>query len=69
MNSTENSHWETENNMPDLNDFYAFKMTTSGDRPSVGSNNSNGDSGIGCSGAFVILMIIIAVLWFIGKVS
>lgn len=55
--------------MPNLNDFYAFKMTTSGDRPSVGSNNSNGDSGIGCSSAFVILMIIIAVLWFIGKVS
>ena len=55
--------------MPDLNDFYAFKMTTPGYRSSVGSNNSNGDSGIGCSGAFVILMIIIAVLWFIGEVS
>ena len=55
--------------MPNLNDFYAFKMTTSGDSPSGGSNNSNGDSGIGCSSAFVILMIIIAVLWFIGKVS
>ena len=55
--------------MPNLNDFYAFKMTTSGDRPTGGSNNSNGDSGIGCSSACVILMIIIAVLWFIGKIS
>ena len=54
--------------MPDLNDFYAFKMTTSGGSSS-GGNNSNGDSGIGCSSAFVMLMIIIAVLWFIGKAS
>lgn len=52
--------------MPDLNDFYAFKMTISG-----GSNNknSNGDGEIGCSGAFVITLIIITVLWFIGKLS
>jgi hypothetical protein len=55
--------------MPDLNDFYAFKMTTTGSSSSSGCNNNNGDSGIGCSGAFVILMIIIAVLWFIGEVS
>lgn len=57
--------------MPDLNDFYAFKMTTSSGSPSGGSNNknSNGDSEIWCSGTFVILLVIIAVLWFIGKLS
>ena len=57
--------------MPDLNDFYAFKMTTSGGISSGGSNNKNskGDGEIGCSGAFVILLIIIAVLWFIEKLS
>ena len=57
--------------MPDLNDFYAFKMTTSSGNQVGSSNNQNSgnNGGIGCSGAFVILMIIIAVLWFIGKVS
>ena len=55
--------------MPNLNDFYAFKMTTFADRPSGGNNNSNGDGGIVCSGDFVILIIIISVLWFIGKIS
>ena len=54
--------------MPDLNDFYAFKMTTSGGSSS-GGNNSNGDIEIGCSSAFVILVIIIAVLRFIWKAS
>lgn len=56
--------------MPELNDFYAFKTTTSGGS-SGGSNNQNnsGNSGMGCRSAFVILMIILAVLWFIGKVS
>ncbi len=57
--------------MPDLNDFYAFKMTASVGNQTDGSNNQNssGNGSFGCSGAFVILMIIIAVLWFIGKVS
>lgn len=57
--------------MPDLNDFYAFKMTSSGSGYSSGGTNQNisGNGSIGCNGAFVILMIIIVVLWFIGKVS
>lgn len=57
--------------MPDLNDFYAFKMTTSDRGYSSGGTNQNisGNGSIGCNGAFVILMIIIVVLWFIGKVS
>ena len=57
--------------MSDLNDFYAFKMTTSSRGCSSGGTNQNssGNGSISCSGAFVILMIIIAVLWFIGKVS
>ncbi len=57
--------------MPVLNDFYAFKMTTSGRGYSSGDTNQNssGNGGFGCSGAFVILMIIVAVFWFIGKVS
>ena len=50
--------------MPNLNDFYAFKITTSGGNQTSGSNGS-----IGYSGTFVILMIISAVLCFIGKVS
>ena len=57
--------------MPNLDDFYDFKMTTTGGGHSGGGNsqNSSENGNIGCSGAFVILMVIIAVLWFIGKVS
>lgn len=57
--------------MPDLNDFYAFKMTTSGGNQTgdINNQNSSGNGSVSCSGAFAILMIIIAVLWFIGKVS
>lgn len=43
--------------MPDLNDFYAFKMTSSGSGSGGGkSNNSNG--GTGCSTALIVLAVI-----------
>ena len=52
--------------MPDLNDFYAFKMTTS-DSGSGGceSNNSGGETG--CSTVLIVLAVIGWVLWVIGK--
>lgn len=46
--------------MPDLNDFYAFNMTS-------GGGSSGG--GIGCSKVLVVLAIIGWVLWLIGKLS
>ena len=55
--------------MPDLNDFYAFKMTTS-DSGSGGKNHNsnNGNSGgTGCGTALIVLAVIGWVLWFIGK--
>lgn len=56
--------------MPDLNDFYAFKMTTSGSG-SGGSRNSNSNNGngggTGCSTALIVLAVIGWVLWFVGK--
>ena len=56
--------------MPDLNDFYAFKMTTSGSgsggSKNHNSNNGNG-GGTGCSTALIVLAVIGWVLWFIGK--
>ena len=48
--------------MPDLNDFYAFKSTSSGER----SSNSGGDSG-GCLGVLTWAAGIISLLWVIGK--
>ena len=52
--------------MPDLNDFYAFKMTTSGGGSSgVKSNNSGG--GMGCSTVLVVLAVVGWVLWIVGK--
>lgn len=42
--------------MPDLNDFYAYKSTTSG---------SSGSGG-GCSGCLVWILGIIVFLWAIG---
>lgn len=56
--------------MPDLNDFYAFKMTTSGSSSGGGKNNNsnNGNSGgTGCSTALIVLAVIGWVLWFVGK--
>lgn len=47
--------------MPDLNDFYAFKMTSSGSGSGGGKNNNsnNGNSGSnGCSTALIVLAVI-----------
>ena len=56
--------------MPDLNDFYEFKTTTSGGDSSGGkrsnSNNCNSSSN-GCSTALIVLAFIGWVLWFVGK--
>lgn len=52
--------------MPDLNDFYAFKMTSSGGGSGVSKNNSS-NGGTGCSTALIVLAVIGWVLWFIGK--
>ena len=56
--------------MPDLNDFYAFKMTStdgsSGGGKNHNSNNGNG-GGTGCSRALIVLSVIGWVLWFVGK--
>ena len=52
--------------MPDLGDFYAFKMTSSGDGSASGKNN-NSVGGTGCSTALIVLAVIGWVLWFIGK--
>ena len=55
-------------NMPDLNDFYAFKMTTGGSSSGGGRNNSSGNGGnSGCATALIVLAIIGWVLCFIGK--
>lgn len=52
--------------MPDLNDFYAFKMTSSGSGSGGGKNNNSG-GGTGCSTALIVLAVIGWVLWLIGK--
>ena len=52
--------------MPDLNDFYAFKMTFSGSG-SGGDKNNNSGGGAGCSTVLVVLAAVGWVLWFIGK--
>lgn len=55
--------------MPDLNDFYAFKMTTSSSGSGGGKNNNstNGSGNSGCATALIVLAVIGWVLWFIGK--
>ncbi len=55
--------------MPDLNDFYAFKMTSGGSSSGGRNNNSvNGGSGnSGCATALIVLAIIGWVLCLIGK--
>ncbi len=56
--------------MPNLNDFYAFKMTSSGSG-SGGSRNNNSNNGngggTGCSTTLIMLAVIGWVLWFVGK--
>ena len=52
--------------MPDLNDFYAFKMASSGSGSGGGKNN-NSVGGTGCSTALIVLAGIGWVLWLIGK--
>lgn len=52
--------------MPDLNDFYAFKMTSSGSSSGGGKNNNS--SGVtGCSTVLIALAVIGWVLWIVGK--
>ncbi len=57
--------------MPDLNDFYAFKMTSSGGfsggERNNSSNNSGGSGGSGCATALIVLAVIGWVLCLIGK--
>ena len=53
--------------MPDLNDFYAFKMTSSGSGGSNHKSSNQGGNGDGCSNAFVWIAAIVSVLWIIGK--
>ena len=56
--------------MPDLNDFYAFKMTSSNGSSGGGrNNNSNSGSGSnsGCTTALIVLAVIGWILWLIGK--
>lgn len=52
--------------MPDLNDFYAFKMTSSGSG-SGGGRNNNSSGGTGCSTVLIVLAVTGWVLWLIGK--
>lgn len=52
--------------MPDLGDFYAFKMTTSGGGTGGGRNNNSG-GGTGCSTALIVLAVVGWVLWLIGR--
>ena len=56
--------------MPDLNDFYAFKMTTTGSGSSGGKcNNTSGNDGgcTGCSTALIVLAVIGWMLFLINK--
>ena len=52
--------------MPDLGDFYAFKMTSSGSGSGGGKNN-NSVGGTGCSSVLIVLAVIGWVLWLIEK--
>jgi len=56
--------------MPDLNDFYAFKMTSGGSGIGGGKNNNStggGSGDSGCDTALIVLAVIGWVLWLIGK--
>ncbi|MBQ8782643.1 MAG: hypothetical protein IJZ57_02595 [Clostridia bacterium] len=52
--------------MPDLGDFYAFKMTST-DSGSGGNKNNNSGGGISCSTVLIVLAVIGWVLWLIGN--
>ena len=52
--------------MPDLGDFYAFKMTSSDSGSGGGKNNISG-GGAGCSTVLIVLAVIGWVLWLISK--
>ena len=54
--------------MPDINDFYAFKMTSSDSGLSGGKNNNSGGE-TGCSTVLIVLAVVGWVLWFVGKLS
>lgn len=56
--------------MPDLNDFYAFKMTSFGGGSGSGRNTNTGGGnggGTGCATALIVLAIIGWLLRLIGK--
>lgn len=56
--------------MPDLDDFYAFKMTSSDSRAGDGgkyNSNNNGSGGNGCTTTLIVLAILGWVLLLIGK--
>lgn len=52
--------------MPDLGDFYTFKMTSSCGSSGGGKNN-NSVGGMGCSTALIVLAVIGWVLFLISK--
>lgn len=47
--------------MPDLNDFYAFKMTTT----QTGSNKSNGTNSSSGNSKFVTVLIVLAIIGWV----
>lgn len=49
--------------MPDLNDFHAFTSTSGSGSGSGGSGSSSGP------GCFTWILIVLAILWIIGKFS
>lgn len=56
--------------MPDLNDFYAFKMTTSGGGANGGKRNNSNDGNSGsndCSTALIVFAVIGWGLFLISK--
>lgn len=55
--------------MPDLNDFYAFKMTSSnnGGGNKSGGNGSGGNGSSGNANLLVWIVAIICILWIVGK--
>ena len=53
--------------MPELNDFYAFKMTSSGSGSGEGKNNNSNNGNSGCSTTLIVLAVIGWVLWLINK--